>query len=79
MRARDTGERERAREGFQEKSREGFRERALERHWRERVRARERDCERECHFGMCLYDARILANRWEWKEIGENWCEGERN
>ena len=60
MRARDTGERERAREGFRQKSREGFRERALERHWRERVRARERDCEREGHFGMGLYDARML-------------------
>ena len=41
LRVRDTGERERAREGFREKSREGFRERALERHWRESESERE--------------------------------------
>ena len=60
MRARDTGERESARGIPTEIARGISRKSARETLERERVRARERDCERECHFGMGLYDARML-------------------
>ena len=54
------------------------------------MRVRERDCERECHFGMGLYDARMLIGgngrklvrigaRGKGTEREHNWWEGEPN